>query len=372
MTTAALRQLPLAEQHRALGARFAPFAGWEMPIQYTGIVEEHKAVRERAGVFDVSHMGRLFVVGSDAGRVLRRAVTYKVDQLAEGDAHYALMCSDDGGILDDVFVYRLDDVRFLVVNNAANADLGRERIAAFVEPGMDVELLDRQSSTVMLALQGPDAPAFLSRVTGPEVPSFPWKDLPRRKCTELEFMGYKLFVSRTGYTGEDGFELVTSVEAGAHLLTQLAREGVAPCGLGARDTLRLEAALPLYGNDIDAATNPWEAGLGFAVTLDDGADFAGRDALAAAKEAGVSRKLSCLRASDRGVMRAGYVVLHAGRAAARVTSGGFSPMLGVSIGLAYLPVELAREGTELEVDVRGKPLPAVVVPRPFYRRKKDE
>src|SRR3972149_1599792 len=201
MTTAALRRLPLADQHRALGARFAPFAGWGMPGQYQGIVEEHRGVRERAGVFDVSHMGRLFVVGNDAARLLRRVVTYKVDQLAEGEAHYALMCDDDGGIMDDVFVYRLDGVRFLVVNNASNADVGRERITSFLEPGLDAELLDRQATTVMLALQGPESPAFLSRALGPEAP----QGLPKRKCTELEFAGYKLFASRTGDTGEGGF-----------------------------------------------------------------------------------------------------------------------------------------------------------------------
>ncbi|OGO51326.1 MAG: hypothetical protein A2148_10495 [Chloroflexi bacterium RBG_16_68_14] len=366
MTTTSLRQLPLVEQHRALGARFAPFAGWEMPVQYAGIVEEHRAVRERAGVFDVSHMGRLFVVGRDAGRLLRRALTYKVDQLGEGEAHYALLCADDGGILDDVFVYRLDAARFLVVDNAVNVECGRERISSFVEPGMEVELLDRQASTAMLALQGPEAPAFLARIIGPEAP----EGLRRHHCTEIPYLGYKLFVSRTGYTGEDGFELVTSLEAGARLLERLAGEGVAPCGLGARDTLRLEAALPLYGNDIDATTSPWEAGLGFAVSLDDGADFAGRAALVAAKEAGASRRLVCLRARGRGVMRAGCPVLHAGQVAGRVSSGGFSPTLGVSIGLAYLPVELAQEGTELEVEVRGKRLPAVVVPRPFYRKAK--
>jgi aminomethyltransferase len=365
MTTAALRQLPLAEQHKALGARFAPFAGWEMPIQYTGIVEEHKAVRDRAGVFDVSHMGRVFVAGSDAARLLRRAVTYKTDQLAEGEAHYALMCNDAGGILDDVFVYRIDDVRFLVVNNASNAELGRDVIAAALEPGADAELLDRTASTTMLALQGPAAAALLSHVIGPEVP----RSLPKRRCAELEYLGYKLFVSRTGYTGEDGFELVTSVEAGAHLLTQLVREGAAPCGLGARDTLRLEAALPLYGNDIDTTTDPFEAGLGFAVTLDDGVDFSGRATLAPVKERGPARKLACIKATERGVMRHGYVVLHGGQSVATVTSGGFSPMLGVSIGMAYLPVELARAGTELSIDVRGKPLGAVVVPRPFYKGK---
>jgi len=365
MTTSTLRQLPLIEQHRAFGARLAPFAGWDMPVQYTGIIEEHMAVRQRAGIFDVSHMGRLFVVGADAGRLIRRAVTYNVNQLAEGDAHYALMCADDGGIIDDVFVYRLDDVRFLVVNNASNVDAGREHFKRFVEPGMDVELLDRQSTTVMLALQGPDSPAFLTRVIGGDVPNA----LPKRKCVEQEFGGYKLFVSRTGYTGEDGFELVTSVEAGAHLLTQLAREGVVPCGLGARDTLRLEAALPLYGNDNDMTTNPHECGLGFAVSLDDGAEFSGRDALASAKASGPSRKLTCLKALDKGIMRHGYVALHDGKSVATVTSGGFSPVLGTSIGMAYLPVDLAREGVELEIDVRGKPLRAITVKRPFYRAK---
>jgi aminomethyltransferase len=368
MTTATLRQLPLADLHRAAGARFAPFAGWEMPVQYAGIVDEHRAVRERAGAFDVSHMGRLFVVGSDAGRLLRRATTYKVDQLAEGEAHYALLCADDGGILDDIFVYRLDGVRYLVVPNAANAEQDGERIASFVEPGMDVELLERQASTVMLALQGPEAASCLTRILGPEIS----QTLRKRRCLELEFMRYKLFASRTGYTGEDGFELVTSVEAGRHLWEELLRAGVAPCGLGARDTLRLEAALPLYGNDIDTTTNPFEAALSFAVTLDDGADFAGREALVAAKEAGPARKLVCLRANDRGVMRSGCAVLHGGRAVGRVTSGGFSPTLTVSIGLAYVPVELATEGTDVSIDVRGKPLAATVVRRPFYRAKRSE
>jgi aminomethyltransferase len=363
VTAAALKQLPLADQHRALGARFAPFAGWEMPVQYAGIVEEHRAVRDRAGVFDVSHMGRCFVVGVDAGRLLRRAVTYKVDQLSEGDAHYALMCNDAGGILDDVFVYRLDPERFLVVNNASNADLGRERMAAALEGGGDAELLDRTASTTMLAVQGPQAVDAVGRVLGPMAPL----DLPKRRCVELEYAGYKLFASRTGYTGEDGFELVTSVDAGAHLLAGLVREGVAPCGLGARDTLRLEAALPLYGNDIDSTTDPYESGLGFAVSLDDGAEFTGRAALAASHETGPERKLSCLRATGRGVMRAHCPVLHVGKRAGETTSGSFSPTLGTSIALAYLPVALAKQDVELEVDVRGKPLPAVVVRRPFYR-----
>ncbi|MCH8026007.1 MAG: glycine cleavage system aminomethyltransferase GcvT [Chloroflexi bacterium] len=357
--TSTLRQLPLAERHRALGARFAPFAGWEMPVQYSGIVEEHHAVRERAGVFDVSHMGRLYVSGPQAGRALRHAVTYNVEALEEGEAHYALMCNEDGGILDDLFVYRLTSGRYLVVNNAANASVGRERIASALQPGVDLE--DRQESTVMLALQGPQAITILSRVIDAEPPA-------RRRCVEVDWLDSTLFICRTGYTGEDGVELVTPVAAGGALLERLVAEGVAPCGLGARDTLRLEAALPLYGNDIDTGTNPWEAGLGFAVSLDDGAAFAGRAALEAAEATPVERTLGCLQAQGRGIMRAGCSILHGGRTVASMSSGGFSPTLGVSIGMAYLPVELAQKGTELEVDVRGKPLAVSVVPRPFYRR----
>jgi aminomethyltransferase len=367
MTTAALRQLPLADSHRALGARFAPFAGWEMPVQYAGIVDEHNAVRQHAGVFDVSHMGRLYVTGRDAGRLLRRVHTYKVDQLSEGEAHYALLCDDNGGILDDVFIYRLGPERFLVVNNAANADVGRERITSLREAGMDVQIDDRQAETVMLAAQGPDAPETVSRVVGTDLAA----DLPKRRCTEVDFEGEALFASRTGYTGEDGFELVAPVRTGRLLLERLVAAGVAPAGLGARDTLRLEAALPLYGNDIDATTDPFVAGLGFAVSLDDGADFSGREALARAREAGLGRKLSCLRAEGRGIMRSHYAVLHGGEEVATVSSGGFSPTLNVSIGMAYLPVELAREGTELQVDARGKPLAVQVVKRPFYRPAKS-
>jgi len=360
LQTTTLRKTPLFDLHERQGARIVPFAGWAMPVQYRGIVDEHHAVRQRAGVFDVSHMGRLFVVGRDAERLLRRALTYDVTKLPEGRGHYALLCNDDGGIIDDPYLYRLDAVRFLVVGNASNADVDRARVASFVQPGSDVDLLDRQEQTVMLAVQGPASAGHMARLIGPEVAA-----LDKRACTELPFMGVKLFVSRTGYTGEDGFEIVTSVEAGRAIWRQLVAEGVEPCGLGARDTLRLEAALPLWGHDIDETTNPYEAGLGWVVSLDDGAEFAGRAALQRIKAAGVTRKLAHLRATDRGVIRDGYAVLSSGDAVGTVTSGGFSPTLGVSIAMAYLPVELCAEGTELAVDVRGRRLGVVVVRRPF-------
>lgn len=362
-----LRNVPLDAQHRAAGARMVPFAGWRMPLQYKGIVEECRAVREHAGLFDVSHMGRLFAVGRDAAALLRRAATYNVHKLADGEAHYALLCNEQGGILDDIFIYRLDDRRFLVVVNAANAEQDLGHIRGFVDPGADVEILDRQATTVMLALQGPDAPAYLARVLGPHLP----ESVRRRRCLEFELEGYKAFVSRTGYTGEDGFELVTSVETGRSLWERLLAAGVQPCGLGARDTLRLEAALLLYGQDIDTTTNPWEAGLGWVVSLDDEADFVGRAALLRAREAGTQRRLVCLQAVERGVIRTGCDILHGGERVGRVSSGGFSPTLGTSIAMAYLPLTLSEEGMEIEVDVRGRPVRTRVVPRPFYRRTKS-
>lgn len=363
---ATLRKTPLFDLHEREGARIVPFAGWAMPVQYAGIVEEHRAVRERAGMFDVSHMGRLFIAGPDAAALLRRAVTYDVTRIAEGHGHYTLLCNDDGGIIDDPYAYRLDEQRFLVVGNAANAERDMARIRQCAPPGADAELIDRQAQTVMLAVQGPSSPGYLARVLGPEVAA-----LEKRACTELPFMQYKLFVSRTGYTGEDGFEIVTSPEAGRAIWRQLRAEGVAPCGLGARDTLRIEAALPLWGNDIDETTNPYDAGLGWVVSLDDGVAFAGRDALAGIKQRGAARRLACLRAEDRGVMRGHCDVLREGVRIGTTTSGGHSPTLGVSIAMAYLPPELAAPGTRLDVDVRGRALAVSVVKRPFVPHAGD-
>ncbi len=364
--TATLRHTALFDLHERQGGRIVPFAGWAMPVQYKGIVDEHNAVRQRAGVFDVSHMGRLFVVGADAERLLRSALTYNVAKIAEGRGHYTLLCNEQGGIIDDPYVYRLDPQRFLVVGNASNADRDLEQIRSLIQPGMDVELLDRQEQTLMLAVQGPDASGRLARIIGPEVAA-----MEHRACTELPFMQYKLFISRTGYTGEDGFELVASPEVGRAIWRQLLAEGVEACGLGARDTLRLEAALPLWGNDIDETTSPYEAGLGWVVSLDDGADFVGRDALSRTKAAGVTRKLTSLKATDRGVVRSHYPILRYGEPVGTVASGGFSPTLGESIGMAYLPLALTKYGTELDVDVRGRMLPVVVVRRPFVARSNE-
>jgi aminomethyltransferase len=372
-----LRRTPLYAQHIALGGRMVPFAGWEMPVQYKGIVEEHQAVRQRVGLFDVSHMGRLEVTGPDAASFLRSLVTYDVAGLEVGKGHYALVCQEDGGILDDVYVFRLapaeggcplasgGEQRLLMVVNSANADRIRDWVRQHLHPPLQATVEDRQAETVMIALQGPEAVQEMGRVVPPVA-----EGLSPRRCTEVSLAGTTAFISRTGYTGEDGFEVILPSESGVILWQWFMEHGIQPCGLGARDSLRLETALPLYGNDIDATTNPFEAGLGWVVTLDDGADFIGREALLGIREAGVQRHLTCLKALDRGVMRAGCPVLHSGRRVSELTSGGFSPTLGVSIGMAYLPTELASVGTELQVDVRGKPLRAQVVQRPFYKRPK--
>jgi aminomethyltransferase len=342
-----------------------PFAGWEMPVQYAGVIEEHNAVRQRAGMFDVSHMGRFEVHGPSAGRFLRYLCTWDMTRLAPGEGHYAAMCRDDGGILDDVYVFCLAPERYLAVVNAANADKMKAWMREHAA-GFDARLVDRHTSTAMIAVQGPEAMGALEGVIGAGFV----RSLKPRRCGETSWRGHALFASRTGYTGEDGLELAVGADAGPGLWQALLEAGVQPCGLGARDTLRLEAALLLYGNDMDEGTNPWEVGLDWVVTLDDGADFIGRDALLRLRDAGLARELVCLKAADRGIIRSGCPILRSGKEAGKVTSGGYSPTLGVSIGMGFVPPELAGGGTELAVDVRGRLLPVRIVPRPFYKRSK--
>lgn len=361
--TTTLRRTALYEQHLALGGRMVPFAGWEMPVQYTGIVEETRAVRAAAGMFDVSHMGRLFVTGANAADLLRRVLTYDVRSLAPGQGHYALLCTEEGGILDDPYTFRLGPDRWMLIPNAATNEADIAWLRDHIRPGWDVRLDDRQGQTVMLALQGPGTPHVVGAVLSREIEG----RLGRRTITEIAVGGHKAAVSRTGYTGEDGFEFVLAADAGQELWQTLLRAGVAPCGLGARDTLRLEAALALYGQDIDTTTNPFEAGLGWVVSLDDGEDFVGRRALVSLKGA-VTRRLVCFRAEERGgVFRHGCPLRHAGEVVGAATSGSHSPTLGASIGMGYIPKAIAAPGTELEVDVRGRPVRARVVRRPFVK-----
>ncbi|MYB21383.1 MAG: glycine cleavage system aminomethyltransferase GcvT [Chloroflexi bacterium] len=360
---AVLTPLTLRERHLAAGARFAPFAGWEMPLQYEGIVAEHRGVRERVGVFDVSHLARAWVEGSEAAEMLRSVTTFDVTTLPEGKAHYSLYCNETGGIEDDVFIYHLPGDRWLVIHNAANADADFERLRAVAGDAAS----EVTPETVMLAVQGPAAVGLLCSVLGEG-----FADLAPRDCAELSWQDAPLLVARTGYTGEDGGECIVPAERAESLWDALFAGGATPAGLGARDSLRLEAALPLHGNEIDAATNPYEAGLGFAVSLDDGAPFIGREALVGAKAQPRTRRLAHLAARGRGVLRAGFDVREPGgeQPVATLTSGGHSPSLRIGIGMAYLPTDLAKVGTMLEVNVRGRALPVEVVRRPFYRKPK--
>ena len=359
-----LTKLTLRERHMALGARFAPFAGWEMPLQYEGIVAEHHAVRERVGVFDVSHLARAWVEGPQAAEQVRSATTFDVTALPEGKAHYSLYCNKQGGIDDDVFIYHLPGDRWLVIHNAANADSDFERLRAVAGNAAS----EVTPQTVMLAVQGPEAIGLLGSVLDDAIPA-----MEPRDCAELDWRGTSVLFARTGYTGEDGGECIIDADSAGDLWEALVKGGATPAGLGARDTLRLEAALPLHGNDIDATTNPYEAGLGFAVSLDDGSPFTGREALVEAKAQPRSRRLAHLAARARGVIRAGYEIRETGgdESVACLTSGGHSPSLRQGIGMAYLPTPLAKRGTMLEVDVRGRALPVEVVRRPFYRTPKD-
>jgi aminomethyltransferase len=365
-TAGTLLRTAFYDEHKRLGARMVPFSGYEMPVQYTGVIEEHNAVRRRSGMFDVSHMGRFEVHGRDAGRFLRQISTWDMMRLAAGEGHYSAACREDGGILDDIYVFCLDPERYLVVVNASNAPKMKAWIKERIEQ-WDARLTDRHASTAMIAVQGPEALARLRALIGDDFVA----SLKPRRCAETNWREHTLFASRTGYTGEDGLELVIDAEAGPDLWRALLDAGVQPAGLGARDTLRLEAALLLYGNDMDEDTNPWEVGLDWVVTLDDGADFIGRNSLVGRKERGLSRELVCLKTNDRGIMRSHCDIFRQGEKVGTITSGGYSPTLGISIGMGFVPPELAAEGTELTVDVRGKPLPVRVVARPFYKRPKS-
>ncbi len=353
----------LHDLHVTADARMVPFGGWDMPVQYQSILEEHRAVREAAGIFDVSHMGRLEFAGADAGGFLQRIFTCDIDAIAPGAGKYTLICTNNGGILDDTILYRRDATRFLLVCNAGNRLAVLNWLNEHKRPGEDVAMDDRTLQTVMIALQGPQSPARLAAVCAPAAAPNPayfhW--------AEASIGGRPAFVARTGYTGEDGFEIITDAEAGRTLWQRLAGMEVQACGLGARDTLRLEAALPLHGNDISLDTNPVEAGLSWAVAWDK-SDFIGAAALRAIRASGPLRRLVGFELTGRGIPRSHQTILHQGHAVGQTTSGGIAPTLKKGIGMGYVEPPAAKLGTALDIDVRGTLLPATVVRRPFYRR----
>ncbi|WP_028061052.1 glycine cleavage system aminomethyltransferase GcvT [Candidatus Solirubrobacter pratensis] len=351
-----LKRTPLHDRHVAAGAKLVPFAGWEMPVQYAGIREEHLAVRERAGVFDVSHMGEIETTGPDAERFLQRILSNDVTKIAEDGAQYSVLCKEDGGVLDDLFSYRLGPDRFLTVTNAANheKDLAWFRRHA---GGFDVTLHDRLHDYAMLAVQGPEARGIVAELAGGE--------LPRRfRTARLTVAGVPdVLVCGTGYTGEDGVELILAGEGAGKVWDAVSAAGAVPTGLGARDTLRLEVCFHLYGNDLMESRGPIEAGLGWCCKED--TNFIGSEAVRAAREAGPKEKLAPFVLTGPGIARQGNPVEGGGE----VTSGTLSPSMNVGIGMAYLPPEKAEPGTAIEIDVRGKARPAEVRSKPLYSKE---
>ena len=359
-----LRRLPLHDLHVACGARMAPFAGYEMPIRYGNIVDEHLRVRSGVGLFDVSHMGQVWVRGEAAATQLNRLVTRDVASLQVGQASYGLLCNERGGILDDLIVYRCADTSFLVCVNAAT----READVAWMRARWttDAELADESAQWGQLALQGPRAREAARLLVSSQVDA-----LEPFHIASFAWQGSEVWAARTGYTGEDGYEFYVPQEVLAVFWTALLQAGepfgIAPIGLGARDTLRLEARLPLYGSDLTEEVNPLEANLGWTVAWDKEA-FVGRDALVALREVGPARRLLGFVLQDKGVLRAGYPILHAGEQVGCLTSGGVAPSLGgASVGLGYVPAALWKEAS-FEVEIRGKALACSPTRAPFYKR----
>jgi len=385
------RKTPLHDEHVALGASMTPFGGWLMPLRYTSDLAEHRAVREAAGLFDLSHMGNISVTGPDAAAFLDHALVGYISKVREMGARYSMICAEDGSVLDDLIVYHVAPGAYSVVANAANAELVlekfRERTAGF-----DVVLEDVQPGQALIAVQGPRA-AEIMRATAGLVEDAElsggtaFDDLKYYACLGMRFQDAPVLVGRTGYTGEDGFEIWVPADKAVALWRALLAAGepfgLVPAGLSARDSLRLEAGMPLYGHELDTTTTPFEAGMGRVVRLDkvsaDGTpiDFVGRAALAARKASAPARVLVGLRGDGRRPARAEYEVVQrgvgteVGAVVGRVTSGAPSPTLGYPIAMAYVTPEVSAEGTELAVDVRGRAEPFVVVPMPFYRRPQN-
>jgi glycine cleavage system T protein (aminomethyltransferase) len=358
-----LKRTPLHAEHVAAGAKMVPFAGWEMPVQYpTGILEEHRAVRTAAGLFDVSHMGEIELRGPDALALVQRVTTNDASKLVVGQAQYAVMCQDDGGAIDDCISYRFAD-HWMIVVNASNHDKDRDWIVQQAAD-LDVVVTDVSDDLALIALQGPRSTSILEKLTAADLDSIAYYHFG-----EGEVAGGPAVISRTGYTGEDGYELYVPAAAAAALwrsLLEAGRDaGLTPAGLGARDSLRLEVGYALYGNDLDETRTPLEAGLGWVVKLDKG-DFVGRAALVKQKEAGVKERLAGFVLKERGFPRHGYAVRWNGERVGEITSGVLSPSLGVGVGLAYLPVAAAKAGTAIEIEVRDRVTPAEVVRPPFY------
>ena len=354
------RRTPLYEKHVELGAKLVDFAGWEMPVTYEGIREEHSAVRTFAGMFDVSHMGEVEVEGPGALAFLQRALSNDVAAIDPGGAQYSCLCDEDGGVLDDLFAYRLGGDRYLLVTNAANHEADLAWLGRWSRE-FDVSVRDVADRYAMLAVQGPHARRIVAATLRIDLPS-------RMRVGTVQIGGRPALACGTGYTGENGIELLLDPEVATPIWAELLDAGVVPCGLGARDTLRLEVCFPLHGNDLGPDRNPVEAGLGWCCREETG--FVGSQAVARARAEGTAERLAPFRIEGPGIPRQGNPVLAGGEPAGIVTSGSFSPSLEVGIGMAYLRSDLAEPGTEVEIDVRGKRRAARVASKPLYEKER--
>lgn len=364
-----LKRTPLYPLYEEYGAKTIDFGGWDLPVQFSSIKEEHEAVREKAGIFDVSHMGEIVVKGKESAAFLQKMMTNDLSKLKEGRAQYTAMCYENGGTVDDLLIYRLGPNDFLLIVNAANTEKDYDWLTQHAEGEVEIENVSDQYA--LIAIQGPKAQDILQKITTDtdlgEIKFFAFRQ-------NVDLNGAKALVSRTGYTGEDGFEIYCKPEDAISLWKNLLEagkdEGILPCGLGARDTLRFEATLPLYGQELSPEISPLEAGIGFAVKLNKEADFIGKEALAKQKEEGVPRKLVGIEMLDRGIPRNGYPVYSDDEEIGFVTSGTQSPTLKKNIGLALIKSEYSETGKELEIAVRKKRLKAKIVETPFYTRPK--
>ena len=355
-----LQRTPLFDRHREGGAKLIPFAGWEMPLQYDGIIEEHTAVRTHAGMFDVSHMGEVEVEGPGALAFLQRVLSNDVAAIAVGGAQYSCLCNEEGGVLDDLFTYRLGSDRYLIVTNSANHDSDLAWLGRWSRES-DVAVRDVAVRYAMLAVQGPHARRIVTPTLGVELP-------PRMHVAAVRIGDRPALACGTGYTGEDGVELLIDPEIAPAIWAELLDGGVVPCGLGARDTLRLEVCFHLYGNDLTPDRNPIEAGLGWCCVESTG--FVGSEAVARARAEGTDQKLAPFKIEGAGIPRQGNPVLLEGEEVGVVTSGSYSPSLEIGIGMGYVRADLAEPGTEVEIDVRGRRRPARIASKPLYKKEK--
>ncbi|MBO0586433.1 glycine cleavage system aminomethyltransferase GcvT [Sporosarcina sp. E16_8] len=361
-----LKRTVLFDSYAEYGGKTIDFGGWELPVQFSSIKAEHEAVRTKAGLFDVSHMGEVLVTGEGALSYLQKMVTNDVSKLKDGQAQYTAMCYENGGTVDDLLIYKRGDNNYLLVVNASNIDKDLEWMKSHAT--VDVKIEDASSSYALLALQGPIAQEVLQTLTNE-----PLADIKFFRFKEnVDISGHQVLVSRTGYTGEDGFEIYGSPEAIVALWSVIlkagASVGVVPAGLGARDTLRFEAGLPLYGQELSKDISPLETGLGFVVKVNKEEDFFGKEVLASQKEKGAPRKLVGVEMIDKGIPRTGYKVFLGEEQIGEVTTGTQSPTLKKNIGFALLNSEHTSEGTEIEVEIRAKRLKAVIIATPFYKR----